>query len=269
MSEAQRIEDSLDAGRRYRFEHLALPTVLRDMYFNRDDPGPGDRVPDFDLPTLGGGSFRSSDLGETGPALLIFGSYTCPVTDSAAPGLNQLHARFGDHVRFVMVAVREAHPGEAVPQPQSLDEKMAHAEQLRDLHGFKFEVAVDDIDGTLHRALSPKPNSAYVLGKDGAILFRAQWANDTKALAAALEPVAAGESPGRSQSGGLVRPMLRLLRNIAPGLDRAGGGAWPDMWRVVPPMAAVGFSLKALRVHPPKPDDPHLRTLVTERGERD
>ena len=96
MNGAQRAEDSLSVGRRYRFEHLALPTVLRDMYFSRDDPGPGDRVPDFDLPTLGGGRFRSSDLGETGPALLIFGSYTCPVTDNSAPGLNELHARFGD-----------------------------------------------------------------------------------------------------------------------------------------------------------------------------
>ncbi len=247
-------EDSQDIGRRYRFEHLALRLVLADMYYSRDDPGPGDRVPDFDLPTLGGGHFRSTDLGESGPALMIFGSYTCPMTDSVAPGLNQLHVRFGDRVRFVMVDVREAHPGKAVPQPKTLEEKTAHAEQLRDLHAFRFEVAVDDINGTLHRALSPKPNSAYVLGKDGTILFRAQWANDTKALAEALEAIAAGESPRRSQSGGLLRPMLRLLRDVAPVLDRAGRGAWGDMWRAAPPMAAVASVLKMLRVRPPKPD---------------
>ena len=251
---AEQTRDSLEMGRRYRFEHLALPTILRDMYYSKDDPGAGDRVPDFDLPMLGGGRFRSADLGETGPVLLIFGSYTCPVTDSAAPGLNEMFARFGDRVRFVMVDVREAHPGKAAPQPNSLDEKIAHAEQLRDLHGFEFEVAVDDIDGTLHRALSPKPNSAYVLDKDGTILFRAQWANDTKALAAALDAIAAGESPSRSQSGGVVRPILRQMRNMAPVLDRAGGGAWGDMWRVAPPMAATAFALKVLRVRPPKPD---------------
>ena len=246
----KRPEDSQDAGQGYRFDHLSLSDVMKDMYYSKDDPGPGDRVPDFDLPALRGGSFRSTDLGETGPALLIFGSSTCPITDSAAPGLNELHARFGDRVRFVMVNVREAHPGKAVPQPKAFDEKMAHAEQLRDLHGFEFEVAVDDIDGTFHRALSPKPNSAYVLGKDGTILFRAQWANDTKALAAALDAVAAGESPKRSQSGGLVRPMLRLMRDVAPVLDRAGGGAWRDMWRAAPPMAAMAFALKILRVRP-------------------
>ena len=180
-----------DEGTRYRFQRLALPLVLKDMYFSKRDPGPGDRVPEFELPTLGGGRFRSNDLAEGGPALMMFGSSTCPVTDNAAPGLNALHRGFGDRVRFVMVNVREAHPGKAFPQPATLATKTAYAERLRHLHGFEFEVAVDDIDGTLHRALSPKPNSAYVLAADGTIIFRAQWANDTEALAAALESVVA------------------------------------------------------------------------------
>ena len=68
-------EEGLAAGRGYRFEHLSMPVVLGDMSFGKDDPGPGDRFPDFDLPTLDGGRFRSADLAETGPALLVFGSY--------------------------------------------------------------------------------------------------------------------------------------------------------------------------------------------------
>jgi len=249
-SSEARPERTTDEGTRYRFQHLALPLVLEDMYFSKGDPGPGDRVPGFDLPTLGGGRFRSRDLAQTGPALMIFGSTTCPVTDNAAPGLNVLHRRFGAPVRFVMVNVREAHPGKTFPQPTTLATKTAHAERLRRLHGFEFEVAVDDIDGSLHRALSPKPNSAYVLGADGTILFRAQWANDTEALAAALESVVAAEAPRRSQSGGLVMPMLRMLRNIAPALDRAGSGAWADMWLVAPPLAALALAFKALHLRP-------------------
>ena len=254
MLDTAQTESTLDVGRQYRFEHLALPVVLRDIYFSKDAPGPGDRVPDFDLPTLGGGRFRSTDLGETGPALLVFGSYTCPVTENAAPGLEELHRRFGERVRFVMVDVREAYPGKAVSQSQTFDEKMAHAELLRDFHRFEFEVAVDDIDGTLHRALSPKPNSAYVLGKDGTILFRAQWANDTNALASALHAIAAGNVPRRSQSGGVVRPILRQMLNMAPVFDRAGAGAWRDMWRVAPPMASMAFTLKTLHIRPRNPD---------------
>ncbi len=253
-SNRKRPENSEDVARHYRFDHLSLPLVLRDMYFKAGAPRPGDRVPDFDLPMLGGERFRSTDLGDSGPALLIFGSYTCPVTDGAAPGLNELHARFGDRVRFVMVNVREAHPGKAVPQPETLDDKTAHAGQLRDFHGFQFEVAVDDIGGTLHRAVSPKPNSAYLLGKDGTILFRAQWANDSNALAKALDAIAAGNALRRSQSGGIARPILRQMRNMAPVLDRAGSGAWRDMWRVAPPMAGMAFALKSLRVRPKKPD---------------
>ena len=252
--DAEQTGDSLDMGRRYRYEHIALPLVLQDMSFGKDDPEPGDRVPKFDLPTLDGGRFRSTDLGETGPAFLIFGSYTCPVTENSAPGLKELHKRFGDRIRFVMAAVREAHPGKAVPQPQTFGQKMAHAQLLRDIHGFEFEVAVDDIDGTLHRALSPKSNSAYLLGKDGVILFRAHWANDTKALAAALDAIAAGNAPRRSQSGGVVRPAIRAVPYIAPVLDRAGRGAWGDMWRVVPPIAGMAFALKALRIRPNKSD---------------
>jgi thiol-disulfide isomerase/thioredoxin len=257
--EAKRIEETDQAGRCYRFDHLSLPLVLGDLRFSKNDPGPGDRVPQFDLPTVSGGRFRSGDLAETGPALLIFGSSTCPVTDNAAPGLNELYRRYGDRVRFVMVNVREAHPGKAFPQPKTLEAKMAHAERLRDLHGFEFEVATDDVDGTLHRALSPKPNSAYVLGTGGTILFRAHWANDTEALAEALAAIAARERPRRSQSGGIVRPMARMLRNIAPVLDRAGSGAWADMWRVAPPLAALAFVFKVLRIRPGRTSGPgHL-----------
>ncbi len=239
----------LAAGERYRFDHLTLPTVMRDMRFARADPAPGDRVPDFDLPTVGGGRFRSSDLGGR-PALLIFGSSTCPVTDNAAPGLHELHRRFGDRVRVVMVSVREAHPGQALPQPRTMEAKLARAAKLRDIYGFAFDVAVDDIDGSLHRAMSPKPNSAYVLGADGTILFRAQWANDTPALAAALEAVAAGRPLRPSESGGIVKPILRMLRNVAPVLDRAGRGAWADMWLVAAPLAMIAFALKVLGVGP-------------------
>ena len=239
-----------DVGSRYRYEHLKLGPMMEDLSFRKDDPGPGDRVPDVDLPTPGGGRFRSSDLGETRPVLLIFGSYTCPQTSSSAPGLKELHARYGDRVRFVMVDVREAGPGRSVPQPATSDQKTEHAEWLRDLYGFEFEVAVDDIDGTLHRSLSPKPNSAYVLDKDGTILFRAQWANDTKALASALDATAAGKSVTRSHSGGLVRPVLHALPHIAPAIDRGGSGSRRDLWVVAPPLAAIAFAFKVLHVRP-------------------
>jgi thiol-disulfide isomerase/thioredoxin len=239
---------AIGAGRRYRFERLSFRAVLEDMRFGADAPGPGDRVPEFDLATVGSGRVRSRDPNATGPMLLIFGSSTCPVTDSAAPGLTQLHRRFGERVRFVMVNVREAHPGASIPQPSTLGTKLAHAEHLRRLHGFGFEVAVDDIDGALHRAMSPKPNSAYLIAVDGTILFRAHWASDTNGLAAALEAVTAGGVPHHGTSGGVLKAILRMLPHLPPVLDRAGRGAWADMWRVAPPLAAFALLLKILGI---------------------
>ena len=126
---------------------------------------------------------------------------------------------------------------------------------MRDIHGFKFEVAADDIDGTFHRSMSPKVNSAYVLGKDGVILFRAHWANDTKGIAAALEAVAAGELPSPSQigeNGGVAKALLRTWRHIGPSLDKGGDGAWADFWRIAPPVTAMAFALKILGIRPTK-----------------
>ena len=127
---------------------------------------------------------------------------------------------------------------------------MANSVKLRDLHDFAFEVAADDIDGTFHRALSPNPNSAYIVAEDGTILFRAQWTNDTKALAEALEAITAGKALRRLQSRDLVRPMLKMLPYGVRVFDRAGKGAWLDMWRAAPPVAFLGFLLKTLRVGP-------------------
>jgi thiol-disulfide isomerase/thioredoxin len=110
------------AARAYRFRRFRTALVIDDMTFGQDAPGPGDRVPHFDLPTLDGGRFSSGDLGGR-PVLLTVGSRTCPVTESAGPVLRRLHAEFGDKVRFVLVNTREAHPGDLFGQPQTPEEK--------------------------------------------------------------------------------------------------------------------------------------------------
>lgn len=241
---------AIGESQQYRFEHISLGLVLRDMYFPSAAPRPGDRIPDFQVPTINGDCFQSSDLGDTGPALIIFGSSTCPVTDSGACGLKTLHKRFGDQIRFVIVNVREAHPGQDISQPQLFEDKVCHARALRDLHDFPFEVATDDLDGTFHQAMSPKPNSAYLVGKDGGIIFRAHWANDTNKLTQALAAVAAGKAPPDSGSGGLILPILKTLQFIPGALDRAGRGAWADMWRAVFPLAFLAWLTKLLRLEP-------------------
>ncbi|GGL58751.1 TlpA family protein disulfide reductase [Planomonospora parontospora] len=223
----------------YRFTRFRTRLLIDDLTFDRHAPGPGRPVPDFDLPTLDGDRFRSGDLGPL-PVLMVFGSRTCPVTESAGPVLRALHARFGDRVRFVLVNTREAHPGEAFGQPRTFEDKWAHAQELRRHHGVDFEVAVDDIDGDLHRAMSPKPNSAYLIDPRGTIVYRAHWANDERGLRAALEQVATGRAPLRDRSRAMAGPLLRAVGHL-PGVVRfAGGQVERDVWRAAPPLAVLG-----------------------------
>jgi len=244
----------------YRFDRLSLPLILADMRFNRGDPRAGDPVPPFDLPTTDGERFRSTALDK--PVLMVFGSLTCPLTEASGPGLNQLHRRFGDQVRFVAVNVREAHPGENVPQPHTAAEKLAQAHAFKDHHRFEFEVAVDDLDGTLHRAMSPKPNSAYLIDQTGTIRFRAQWANDTRGLAEALAAIVAGESLRRENLARSVPNLVRSLGYIDEVLDRAGPQAKRDLWRSAPPMAAMSALAKLLSPMSPAKRGPALVALI-------
>lgn len=228
-------------GRKYRYDHPRLyPDILNDMFVTARDLGPGDSVAPFNLPTLDGGSFRSSELAAAGkPVLVVFGSRTCPVTESAAPGLKRLHAVHGDDVRFVMVNVREAHPGGTIVQPQTFEQKRRHAEGLKSHHQLPFEVAVDDIDGTFHRALGARPNSAYLISPAGKIVFRAQWANETEDIERAITAAVAGKVPTKPAVTRTMHSMTRMIGYISPVLRTAGKGARLDTWSVVPPLGAL------------------------------
>lgn len=234
---------SPDAGASYRFHKLSMSILLADMRFAKSDPGPGDLAPEFDLPTISGRRFRTRGLIHHRATLVVFGSSTCPMTDNSTPGLKALYESYGDRIQFMMVNVREAHPGARLPQPETHERKVAHARLLRDLHALPFDVAIDDIDGGLHRAFGAKPNAAYLLRPDGIILFRAHWANETKALARALKQIASGRKLRRRKSSAMIGPMMRMMGDIAPVLRRAGPGAWGDMWRVAAPLALTAALL--------------------------
>lgn len=226
------------AAAAYRFTRFRTALLIDDLTFPRDSPGPGDHAPAFDLPVLDGGRFRSTDLGPL-PVLLVFGSRTCPVTESAGPILVRLHARFGDQTRFVLVNTREAHPGELFGQPSTFADKLLHAAQLREHHRVPFEVAVDDLDGSLHRAMSPKPNSAYLIDPDGIIRYRAHWANDERGLHAALSDITSGRVPARRRSRAIIGPLMRAVGHLPSVVAFAGRQVERDVWRAAPPLAVL------------------------------
>lgn len=227
-------------GDAYRFDHPRLSDILNDMFIWPAEPEPGDMTASVDLQTTDGGRLRSADLASDGrPTLLVFGSRTCPVTESAATGLKELYAAHGARVRFVLVQVREAHPGLSIPQPQTSEQKLRHAVDLKRHHRLPFEVAVDDIEGTLHRSLGTKPSSAHIIAANGERVFRAQWANQTEALNQALSAVAAGQQPPVGTVTRTARAITRTVGYMSSALGAAGKGARADTWRIAPPMAVM------------------------------
>lgn len=227
-------------GELYRFDHPSISDIMRDMYIGAGELGPGDPAPEFDLPTTDGGRVASADLAKGGkPLLLIFGSRTCPVTESGGDDLRHLHAAFRDRVRFVMVQVREAHPGAAIPQPKTPEQKLSHAIALKVHHRLPFEVAVDDLDGTLHRKLGARPNSAFLIDKEGTIVFRAHWANEAGPLRRALADATGGRKPSPATVSRTPFAVMKAVGYMSPVLAAAGRGAKADTWKVAPPMGVM------------------------------
>ena len=234
----------------YRFEHLNLGLLLRDMQFRRTALVPGDRLPDATLFDLEGREVSLSALAAGRPIALVTGSTTCPATASAMPDLNRLEQRYGDRVQFVLLQVREAHPGAEIDQPHTLRDKVQHAQLMREVYDVGWPVLVDDIDGTLHRQLDTEPNSLHIIAADGEILYRALFAG-AAGVENAIAAVAAEEQLTKKSSQSLL-PVLNSVGFMHDAVVRAGAGAYADMVKAAPPMVAMALGGKLLPFVPKK-----------------
>ncbi len=224
----------------YRYKHFTTALLMRDLRFQKGAAAPGDAFPDFELITTEGARLTNDDIFGDKPVIFVFGSITCPMTSSAAPSVQKLYDEFGDRVSFIMMYVREAHPGESFMQPETIEEKLEHARALKDFYGIQWTVAADNVDGDLHRALDPKPNSAFLTDNEGTILFRSLWASDHGALRQALKAVSAGRKPETSQSVRMIGPVVRAMGHVQEVMQRGGPQAARDLWLAGFPMALTG-----------------------------
>lgn len=224
----------------YRYMKFTTNLLLRDMRFHKSTPKAGEAFPEFKLETTEGNIITKQNFAGHKPLLLIFGSLTCPMTASAMPKIMNLRDKFGDRVEFVLLNVREAHPGENVPQPEFAETKLEHARQLKQLYGIDWTVATDDIDGSLHRALDPKPNAAFLMDTSGTVIFRSLWASDEEAVTQALDDLVHGKPQRKSQSNKMLLPVARAMGHVYEVMQRGGPGAVRDLWLSGFPMAFAG-----------------------------
>ena len=234
----------------YRYPRVTRAILRADLAFH-GGPEPGAPSPDIDLPTVDGGLLRKRDFVGRRPLLLTCASITCPMAATMGPDLRRLHAEFGDQVAFALLYVREAHPGERYPQPATFDQKLAHARAYQDRNRFPWPVAVDDIDGTIHRALDARPNAAYLLDVEGNVAFRALAANDEQVLREGLQALTGGRPVSIGEREPRVVPALKAVGVMRGVLALAGAEARRDIQRELPGLYPLLRLAALFRPFPP------------------
>ena len=105
-------------------------------------------APDFAVTDLEGNTVRLSDFRGHKHVLFEFGCITAPVFVSDITTLNRLQARFQDHdVQFLVIYVREAHPGDRYSFHTSFEQKASYARDLQRLEKVHCPVLVDSLEG--------------------------------------------------------------------------------------------------------------------------
>jgi hypothetical protein len=142
----------------------------------------------------------------------------------------------GHGVASVFFYTREAHPGEHYPAHRGIEQKLAHARAFRDRFGIARPILIDDLAGTGHRAYGLLPNMAYLIGRGGRVLFRADW-TDPPTIRHALDYLVAARA--RRRDGLALKPFFAEFAGyrwsdpaaFQAGLEVAGPQAVADFAR--------------------------------------
>lgn len=103
------------------------------------------------------------------------GSLTCPMYVKNVKPFEKLKDKYPD-VEWLVVYVREAHPGSRIKPPSSIDEKIDMAKRSMSDYGEERKMVVDSVDGRWHHEWGLLPNMVYVINPQGQVIYRADWA---------------------------------------------------------------------------------------------
>ena len=138
-----------------------------------DGPRAGEQAVDFTLYGTDGETVSLADY--RGKWLVLeMGAVSCGMYAGNIKPNNALSKDYPD-VEFLVVYVREPHPGERTGAHNSMGEKIDNAKELKSLYGEYRKVAVDSLDGEMHTQYGLKPNSIYVINPEGQVIYRSDW----------------------------------------------------------------------------------------------
>lgn len=138
-------------------------------------PKVGEIMLEAEFFTIGGQKVFLSDY--VGKKVVIeTGSMTCPMYVKNIERMNQLAREFSDVV-FLLIYVREAHPGEKLKGHKNLDDKIECAKKLAELESESRLILIDKLDGDFHRYAGGLPEMLYILDEDQKVIVRSSWAD--------------------------------------------------------------------------------------------
>jgi len=136
-------------------------------------PAAGDPAIDFTATDLDGNAVKLSDFrGQW--VVLETGSSTCSQYTKNIDRMRALRDEFPD-VEFIVVYVREAHPGERLGQHKTFEDKCRAARRLPRKYKEHRRILIDSLDGAMHRAYGAMPNVVYVINPEGIVHYRCDW----------------------------------------------------------------------------------------------
>lgn len=107
--------------------------------------------------------------------VLETGSATCSMYTKNIPGMRGLVDEF-PQVEFLVVYVREAHPGERLSQHKSFDDKKKAAAMLKPRYDEFRKILIDTLEGDMHKTYGVMPNTVYIINPEGIVHYRCNWA---------------------------------------------------------------------------------------------
>ena len=144
----------------------------------------GERAPSISLADIDGEPFDWSSLSGR-PAVVQFGSYTCPSFRYADDDLDALRAKYGDGIRWIIVYGYEAHPtdgrqsseniaaGINYPSPKTYEERVALAKIAEEELDITVDtLLIDGMDDAVTKAWDGHPNRVYVLDDTGVVIAK-------------------------------------------------------------------------------------------------
>ena len=162
-----------DFDRTYNYEHFTPEEYDFSVFHGLEA---GEQFFDAAVFTFDGEKKKISDYIGDKPLVLEIGSMTCPMYARSAREMKIMPDKYPG-LDFAVLYVREAHPGEKVGHHESIEDKIDIAKMSCEKHHEDRVVLVDGLEGAGHQAYGSKPNSIYIIGTDGTILFRSIWNN--------------------------------------------------------------------------------------------